>query len=90
MERQYKKIKQSAPPFKRCPLCGKEWKRRSDFLKDRKLVLNGYQWNIKKVRSGEHAKGLLVFTHREKECGTSIAVWASQFGKKKSVEGDIL
>jgi len=73
---------QLSEPFKKCTLCGKVWQTKEDFLNDKKVILNGYQWNIKKIRLGQHSPGLLVFTHRIKECGTSIAIWASSLKDK--------
>jgi hypothetical protein len=69
--------------FKRCTLCGREWTTREEFLNDMTLHLNGHQWNRKKVQSGELAEGLLIFTHNVEECGTSLAVAASQFRERK-------
>jgi hypothetical protein len=65
--------------FKRCTLCGKEWTTREEFLTDMTLHLNGHQWNRKKVQAGELAGGLLIFTHKVEDCGTSLAIVASQF-----------
>lgn len=65
--------------FKECPLCGKVWRGPREFLSDKNLSLNGYQWNVKKALRGEHTTGLLIFTHRVKRCGTTLAVLASKF-----------
>jgi hypothetical protein len=67
------------PVFKVCPLCGKVWRGRREFLSDQSLVLNGYQWNVKKALRGEHSQGLLIFTHRVKHCGTTLALRPEQF-----------
>jgi hypothetical protein len=69
--------------FKRCTLCGKEWATREEFLNDVTLELNGHQWNKKKVLAGEPAEGLLIFTHRTRECGTSLALTASKFRQRR-------
>ena len=66
-------------PFKRCNLCGKEWHSREDFLSDRTVVLNGYQWNIQNVHLSSGSGGLLLFTHQSAECGTTMALSASLF-----------
>jgi hypothetical protein len=71
--------------FKRCTLCGKEWMSREEFLNDLTLHLNGHQWNRKKIEAGEKAEGLLIFTHKTHECGTSIAITASQFREHTSL-----
>jgi hypothetical protein len=65
--------------FKRCTMCGVEWATKDEFLHDREIHLNGYQWNRKKFRSGEGFAGLLVFTHRKAHCGTSLAIAATKF-----------
>ena len=65
--------------FKRCTMCGIEWVTKEEFLNDRDIHLNGYQWNRKKFRSGEGFAGLLIFTHRRTQCGTSLAIAATQF-----------
>jgi len=65
--------------FKRCTMCGSEWQTKEDFLNDRDVLLNGYQWNRKKFRSGEGFAGLLIFTHRKALCGTSLAIAAGSF-----------
>jgi len=69
----------SGEPFKRCPLCGKIWATREEFLGDRQTRLNGYQCNSKRLREGLPVQGILVFTHFEHECGTTLALPASSF-----------
>ena len=59
--------------FKRCSLCGKIWKHRDDFLGDPDLHLNGYQGNLKRLLTGKQRRGLLLFTHRIENCGTTMA-----------------
>ena len=66
-------------PFKRCPLCGKTWATREEFLNDDHTRLNGYQCNSKRLRRGLPADGILVFTHFDQECGTTMALPASSF-----------
>jgi predicted amidophosphoribosyltransferase len=66
-------------PFKRCPFCGREWETREDFLSDCHNRLNGYQCNSGRIRSGERVDGMLVFTHYDEHCGTTLAVPAARF-----------
>jgi hypothetical protein len=66
-------------PFKRCPLCGKTWATREQFLNDDHTRLNGYQCNSKRLRQGLPAQGMLVFTHYAQECGTTLALPAASF-----------
>ena len=74
-----KRIKRLEGVFKRCTMCGAEWPTKDEFLEDREIHLNGYQWNRKKFRSGEGFTGLLIFTHRKEACGTSLAIAANKF-----------
>jgi hypothetical protein len=64
-----------------------EWATREEFLEDREIHLNGYQWNRKKFRSGEGFAGLLIFTHRKTVCGTSLAIAAINFKTDAFPEG---
>ena len=66
-------------PFKRCSLCSHEWKTREDFLNDRHNRFDGYQCALDRVREGLPAEGLLIFTHCQGRCGTSLAILASRF-----------
>jgi hypothetical protein len=70
--------------FKRCSFCGKQWETREEFLADNALRLEGYQWDSLQVANGLPAEGMLVFTHAEPQCGTSLAVAARNF-KRDSV-----
>jgi len=45
-------------PFKVCPVCGKEWTDRANFLSDPQLLLSGYQVNFEALR-----EGFFLFTH---------------------------
>lgn len=65
--------------FKQCSMCGKEWSTKDEFLNDDDVHLNGYQWNKKKLRAGEDIAGLLIFTHRKAECGTTLGIAARKF-----------
>jgi hypothetical protein len=69
-------------PFKRCSMCGMEWDTIEAFLTDRSNKLNGYQYNARRVLAGLPVEGFLIFTHRKRRCGTSIAIRASAFRSK--------
>jgi hypothetical protein len=70
---------QPVPFFKRCSLCGKEWRDREEFLADQTVILNGYQWNYHNVPLNTGNGGLLLFTHHYEHCGTTLALSASKF-----------
>jgi len=65
--------------FKRCSLCGVEWKNRDDFLRDPALFLNGYQGNFRQLLTGKQRQGLLLFTHLVEGCGTTLAFDPTEF-----------
>ena len=70
--------------FKICPLCKKEWVSEDEFLQDRTLLINGYQFGI----GGRHITppfpdGYLLFTHSVQGCGTTLAVKAKTFKEGK-------
>ena len=60
--------------FKRCSLCGKEWGTREEFVNDSSLHFDGHQRNRRKVLLGRWVDGLLIYTHRVDECGTTLAI----------------
>jgi len=60
--------------FKRCSLCGKEWLTRADFVNDATIHFDGPQPNRRKTLIGRWKNGLLIYTHRIDECGTTLAV----------------
>lgn len=60
--------------FKKCTMCEKEWASRKEFLEDKKLQLNGYTADFEKLDFG-----LFYFTHTEKDCGSTITLYASNF-----------
>ena len=60
--------------FKRCSLCGKEWGTRNEFMNDATLHFDGHQRNRRKARLGRWVDGLLIYTHRIEDCGTTLAV----------------
>ena len=65
--------------FKECTMCGTQWLTKDDFLGDKEVHLNGYQWNKKKLRSGEGVSGLLIFTHVKADCCTTLGIEARKF-----------
>ncbi len=65
--------------FKRCSFCGKEWVTREEFLADKEVRLEGYQWDSAQVVAGLPPDGLLVFSHSHPGCGTSISIAARTF-----------
>ena len=66
-------------PFKKCTLCGEEWETKEAFLSDRQVRLDGYQW-ARRMRHAEFpARGVLIFTHRRRSCGTSLAIAVERF-----------
>ncbi len=64
--------------FKRCPLCFKEWLTEDDFLQDRTLMINGYQFAGKQT-TPPFPDGYILFTHSVHGCGTTLAVIAKAF-----------
>ncbi len=65
--------------FERCSHCGAGWTTKEDFLADRDIRLEGYQWDSRQVRIGMPPEGVLVFTHAKSRCGTSLTVAAKLF-----------
>ncbi len=61
--------------FKRCTLCGTVWLTKDEFLSDPELRLNGYQFTSLNFRNS-HRGGVLLFTHRNQACGTTLAIYA--------------
>jgi hypothetical protein len=76
-----KRVDQLTRPgvFKQCTMCGKKWSTKDEFLGDKEIRLNGYQWNRKKLHSGEDLAGLLIFTHAKTECYTTLGIEARRF-----------
>ncbi len=72
--------------FKQCTMCGKKWSTLDDFLGDEEIRLNGYQWNKKKLHSGEALAGLLIFTHAKSECYTTLGIQARKFKVSRHFE----
>ena len=61
-------------PFKRCSSCDADWPTLESFLSDPKVVLAGYQ-----VPFDDLEGGLFFFTHRDDECGTTLAISVKDF-----------
>jgi hypothetical protein len=60
--------------YKICSCCKKTWTTKQDFLADISIVLNGYQADIRSLD-----KGLLLFTHIEDGCNTTMATSVTEF-----------
>jgi len=60
--------------FKQCPMCDTIWSKRSHFLQDTSLKIEGYQVNFDDL-----GKGLLYFTHSLDGCQSTMAVEAYEF-----------
>ncbi|HAP35233.1 MAG TPA: hypothetical protein DCQ28_04565 [Bacteroidetes bacterium] len=68
--------------FKQCPLCKKEWSSEDEFLQDRSLLINGYQF-AGRGTTPPFPDGYLLFTHGVEGCGTTLAVYAKAFKEVK-------
>lgn len=64
----------SNTPFKRCPSCFHEWETRKAFIKDVTLDLNGYKSDFERLEYG-----LFFFTHKQKECFSTMAIEVVDF-----------
>ncbi len=60
--------------FKKCPMCKTIWETRNKFLNDETLKLVGYQKYM-----GLYGGGYLLFKHKAKSCGTTLAIKATSF-----------
>jgi hypothetical protein len=56
-----------------------EWPTRDDFLNDPDTTFDGYLYVKDRIRRGLPVDGLLIFTHRSGQCGTTLAISASRF-----------
>lgn len=56
-------------PFKQCTCCKGVWKNLSDLIRDENVQVIGYQ-----PAFSDSYEGLFFFSHRAKECGTTIAI----------------
>jgi hypothetical protein len=61
-------------PFKICNMCLTAWPDVQSFMKDRSLVVNGYQ-----AFFSNPDDGLILFTHKVPGCGSTLALKASVF-----------
>lgn len=57
--------------FKTCRLCETSWPTLADFVKDRKLRVNGYQASF-----GAPEDGVILLTHDVPGCGTTLGLVA--------------
>jgi hypothetical protein len=57
--------------FKDCSRCHHRWPDMGQFVRDRSLVVNGYQASM-----GTPEEGLFLVTHDEGDCGTTLGVVA--------------
>lgn len=70
-----RKIKQQVETsFKACPNCGFVWKSRNDFITSNEISLVGYQPDFCNLD-----KGLFLFNHTGKKCGTTMAIRVGEF-----------
>ncbi len=65
--------------FKKCPMCDNIWSSKEEFLGDKNITLVGYQKYM-----GSYGGGYLLFKHKTKFCGTTIAIKASSFSNNIS------
>ena len=63
-------------PFKQCRVCLRCWEELTNFVTDRSLEVNGYQASFDDVE-----EGLILFTHLEEGCHTTLAVRAGELKK---------
>jgi hypothetical protein len=61
-------------PFKTCNMCQKTWLDAESFITDPSLKINGYQAYFDIPEDG-----LILFTHKAKGCGSTLAVPAGVF-----------
>ncbi len=60
--------------FKKCTCCGNAWETLSDLIRDEQVKIIGYQ-----AAFMDSQEGLFFFSHRARECGTTIAIPGSCF-----------
>lgn len=60
--------------FKKCACCGNTWTSLSDLVRDEQVKIIGYQ-----AAFSDSYEGLFFFSHRARECGTTIALPVSCF-----------
>jgi len=64
--------------FQCCDACGKAWKTKQEFLKDRQIALSNYSVQTVDELS-ENSGGVLVFVHKKRACGKFLKISASDF-----------
>ncbi len=64
----------TTPPFKTCSKCGQTWSSARSFVEDPTVKLNGYLPDF-----NDSANGLIIVTHRIKDCNSSISVKTTVF-----------
>ena len=67
-------MRRIAKVFKKCTCCGNAWATLGDLIRDAQVKLIGYQ-----AAFNDSYEGLFFFSHRAKECGTTIAIPVSCF-----------
>ena len=65
--------------FHHCKACGKHWKTKQDFLKDRQISLSTYKLIQSDDDSNSASGGVLVFVHRTRSCGKFLRVSTNEF-----------
>lgn len=65
--------------FHQCEACGKSWRTKQEFLKDRRVSLSNYSLKHDDLYSGLADEGTLVFVHRERSCGKFFKITANNF-----------
>jgi len=65
--------------FHQCETCGKAWRTKQEFLKDRCVSLSNYSLKHEDLYSGFANEGVLVFVHRERSCGKFFKITTDNF-----------
>jgi DNA-directed RNA polymerase subunit M/transcription elongation factor TFIIS len=65
--------------FHKCEACGKEWRTKQEFLKDRRVSLSNYSSKHDGLYSVLADEEGLVFVHRERSCGKFFKITADNF-----------
>gem|GEM_PF-1088239 len=65
--------------FHQCEYCGKAWKSKNEFLRDKNISLSNYSLPHEEPVSDMSYGGVLVFVHRSRECGKFLRITASDF-----------
>jgi len=60
--------------FKKCSCCGTVWENLTDLIRDEQVKIIGYQ-----AAFSDSYEGLFFFSHRSRQCGTTIAIPVSCF-----------